>query len=504
MRTPYLLDLTFPDVEKIMSTSLGVNCEVGLKPMFILFSACNTAEEEKSMFQGIYVCEMVAFVLNFRNKKCFEAKPKSKETFFDEDYFVVLITGVASSTVRLHLIPFASNSFNDKPIKEESLDSMGKELFEKEQDDLLVDLIDIPKKACDRRINEFVKRARAAKIHAYIISQLKKEMPAVMGKSKTQQKLMKNLEDVFAKVQKEFHLPPGDFPDVEHFRQVLGVYNIDKFEKLKPKMIQAACSEGASVVYPSRRQRNVDEAVKKLKQQGIEVLGVESTLDKLWEIDIKTAILLLQDASPHLTKGSSMVFISSLSAFQPPSSMAMYGVTKTALPDLTKALATEMAPHTRVNCVAPGTVPTHFASFITDNDTIRNAIEEKTPLKRLGTPEDMAAATAFLASDEASYITGETIVVAGGMSSRLRADGIGRLSSPCGRAAGVSFSLSGRAVSDGSSPCGRAAGIGCDSSPCALTVGDGSSPCRRAADIGSLTIRTLTVANFATGEKVCL
>ncbi|GKC05415.1 tropinone reductase-like protein 3 [Tanacetum coccineum] len=163
----------------------------------------------------------------------------------------------------------------------------------------------------------------------------------------------------------------------------------------------------------------------------------ESTLDKLWEINIKTAILLLQDASPHLTKGSSIVFISSLSAFQPPSSMAMYGVTKTALLGLTK----------------------------------RNAIEEKTPFKRLGTPEDMAAATAFLASDEASYITGETIVVAGGMSSRL----------------GVSSSLSGRAVSDGSSPCGRAAGIGCDSSPCALTVGDGSSPCRRAADIGSLT-----------------
>ncbi|KAI3823837.1 hypothetical protein L1987_05282 [Smallanthus sonchifolius] len=130
-------------------------------------------------------------------------------------------------------------SFNDKPMNEQSLDSMGKELFEKEQDDLLVDLMDIPKKACDRQINEFVKRARAAKIHALIISQLKKEMPAMMGKSKAQQKLMKNLEDVFAKVQREFHLPAGDFPDVEHFRQVLGAYNIDKFEKLKPKMIQA-------------------------------------------------------------------------------------------------------------------------------------------------------------------------------------------------------------------------------------------------------------------------
>ncbi|KAI7746816.1 hypothetical protein M8C21_007723 [Ambrosia artemisiifolia] len=130
-------------------------------------------------------------------------------------------------------------SFNDKPMNKESLDSMGKELFEKEQDDLLVDLMDIPKKACDRQINEFVKRARAAKIHAYIISQLKKEMPTMMGKSKAQQKLMKNLEDVFAKVQREFHLPAGDFPDVEQFRQVLGAYNIDKFEKLKPKMIQA-------------------------------------------------------------------------------------------------------------------------------------------------------------------------------------------------------------------------------------------------------------------------
>ena len=50
------------------------------------------------------------------------------------------------------------------------------------------------------QINEFVKRARAAKIHAYIISQLKKEMPAMMGKAKAQQRLIDNLEDVFAKV----------------------------------------------------------------------------------------------------------------------------------------------------------------------------------------------------------------------------------------------------------------------------------------------------------------
>lgn len=130
-------------------------------------------------------------------------------------------------------------SFNDKPIDEAVLGPMGKELFEKEQEDLLVDLKDIPRKACDRRINEFVKRARAAKIHAYIISHLKKEMPTMMGKAKAQQRLIDNLEEEFTKVQKEFHLPVGDFPDVQHYKEVLSGYQIDKFEKLKPKMIQA-------------------------------------------------------------------------------------------------------------------------------------------------------------------------------------------------------------------------------------------------------------------------
>lgn len=130
-------------------------------------------------------------------------------------------------------------SFNDRPIKESAADGpMGRELFEKEQDDLLNDLRDIPKKSCDRRINEFVKRARAAKIHAYIISHLKKEMPAMMGKAKTQQRLIDNLEDEFAKVQREHRLPAGDFPSVEQFRDNLSGYNIDKFEKIKPKLIQ--------------------------------------------------------------------------------------------------------------------------------------------------------------------------------------------------------------------------------------------------------------------------
>lgn len=221
--------------------------------------------------------------------------------------------------------------------------------------------------------------------------------------------------------------------------------------------------EGASVVISSRKQKNVDEAVGKLKANGIQVLGVvchvsnaqqrknlinktvekygkidvivsnaavnpvnmpllqtqESILDKLWETNVKASILLLQDAAPHLQKGSSVIFVSSLGGYQPQPSMAMYGVTKTALLGLTKALAAEMAPDIRVNCVAPGFVPTRFAAYITANETTRKTFEKTTLLNRLGTPEEIAAATAFLASDDASYITGETLIVAGGTPSRL-------------------------------------------------------------------------------------
>ncbi|XWS15514.1 hypothetical protein CRYUN_Cryun34aG0006800 [Craigia yunnanensis] len=221
--------------------------------------------------------------------------------------------------------------------------------------------------------------------------------------------------------------------------------------------------EGASVVISSRKQKNVDEAVEKLKNKGIQVLGVvchvsnaqqrkvlikktvekygkidvfvsnaavnpsvdpllqipEAILDKLWEINVKATVLLLQEAAPHLQKGSSVVLISSIAGFQPQVGMAMYGVTKTSLLGLTKALAAEMAPDTRVNCVAPGFVPTNFAAYITKEEAVRKTAEEKTLLQRLGSPEDMAAATAFLASDDACYITGETLVVAGGIPSRL-------------------------------------------------------------------------------------
>lgn len=70
-------------------------------------------------------------------------------------------------------------------------------------------------------------------------------------------------------------------------------------------------------------------------------------------------------------------------------------------------------------CELPGTVPTKFASALVETPEMEEASKNMTFLKRLGTPQDMAAAVAYLASEDASYVTGETIVVAGGMHSRL-------------------------------------------------------------------------------------
>lgn len=99
--------------------------------------------------------------------------------------------------------------------------------------------------------------------------------------------------------------------------------------------------------------------------------------------------------------------------------MAMYGITKTALFGLTKYLAAELGPKVRVNCVAPGFVPTHFAEYLISSPQVRSSLEEKTVLGRLGTAPEIASAVAFFASDDASYVSGETLAVSGGLPSRL-------------------------------------------------------------------------------------
>ncbi|KAL2630230.1 hypothetical protein R1flu_014916 [Riccia fluitans] len=222
--------------------------------------------------------------------------------------------------------------------------------------------------------------------------------------------------------------------------------------------------EGASVVISSRKQKNVDGAVEQLKAKGIDATGMachvnnaeqrknlikstvdkygridilvsnaaanptmdpiarmsEANLDKLWDTNVKAGILIAQESVPHMNKGSSIVFISSITGYHPlGDGLQMYAVTKTALLGLTKALAAELAPEIRVNCVCPGIVPTHFGDFLVRDEEVKREMENKTLVGRLGTTGDMGAAVAYLVSEDASYVTGENLVVAGGMSSRL-------------------------------------------------------------------------------------
>jgi len=125
-------------------------------------------------------------------------------------------------------------SFNTEPIST-AKNPYGEELFEAEQADLMKDLLEIPHRSCDRKVNEFVKRIRAAKIHCLILGHLKNKMPTMMGKQKAQDKMVANLEEEFYKVQQEHHLPVGDFPNVAKFRENLRSYDLSKIPKFDKK-----------------------------------------------------------------------------------------------------------------------------------------------------------------------------------------------------------------------------------------------------------------------------
>eukprot|EP01101_Sappina_pedata_P013500 TRINITY_DN9770_c0_g1_i1.p1 TRINITY_DN9770_c0_g1~~TRINITY_DN9770_c0_g1_i1.p1 ORF type:complete len:268 (+),score=54.18 TRINITY_DN9770_c0_g1_i1:25-804(+) len=147
----------------------------------------------------------------------------------------------------------------------------------------------------------------------------------------------------------------------------------------------------------------------------------ESAWDKLFETNVKASFLLARESLNYLSESGNIVFVSSIAAFEPSGPLAAYGITKTSLLGLTKAFAHELAPvGIRVNCVAPGIVKTRFSSVLWENDSNEaHPALANIPLGRFGAVGDIAGPVAFLCSDDADWITGETLVVAGGAKSRL-------------------------------------------------------------------------------------
>lgn len=138
---------------------------------------------------------------------------------------------------------------------------------------------------------------------------------------------------------------------------------------------------------------------------------------KLFDVNVLGLLLACQAALNYFGPlGGSIVNISSLASTAHIPNSAVYSATKAAVDAITRTLASELGPRKiRVNAINPGVVETEGTRYtgITESD-FRKDIEKRTPLGRIGLPKDIAPAVVFFASDDAGWITGETLVIAGG------------------------------------------------------------------------------------------
>lgn len=144
----------------------------------------------------------------------------------------------------------------------------------------------------------------------------------------------------------------------------------------------------------------------------------EEHFHKMFDLNVLGLILSAQEAVKHFgPDGGNIINISSVVSFLTPPYGSVYSATKAAVDAVTKSLAKELGPkQIRVNSINPGMVETEglAAAGMTEGD-FRKKIEGDTPLGRIGQPKDIATAAVFFASSDSAWITGETLVIAGGL-----------------------------------------------------------------------------------------
>ena len=138
------------------------------------------------------------------------------------------------------------------------------------------------------------------------------------------------------------------------------------------------------------------------------------------DLNVTSSFFTVQKLLPYMGRGSSIVLISSIAGFQGGKNAIVYNAAKAAIRSMARSFAGELAERgIRANAISPGPTDTKgFSDFVKGDDGIRNNIISMIPLGHIGKPDEIAAVVAFLASDEASYVTGAELIADGGFTNR--------------------------------------------------------------------------------------
>ena len=202
----------------------------------------------------------------------------------------------------------------------------------------------------------------------------------------------------------------------------------NEFTSLPGKVVPIACHVG--------RSEQIENLVKETEQlfgpvdilvnnsatnigQGPALKIEDAMLDKMVEINLKPALRLIRLIVPKMIErksGGSIINIASVAGLRPQPGGLLYSFTKAGLIMMTRSWAQEFGPHNiRVNAIAPGLIQTDFSAYFWKDDARRHQIESSQPIHRIAQPEEIGGMALYLASDEASFVTGQVMVVDGGM-----------------------------------------------------------------------------------------
>lgn len=218
------------------------------------------------------------------------------------------------------------------------------------------------------------------------------------------------LEDAAARLGNpdRVHTFAGKSDDPEHRRQAVDEI-LERFGSLDVLVNNA----GINPVYAELLDVEETAATKILTVNLLSALGWSAEMRRARRQTLASATRRADRAGQGQGQGS-IVNVSSFATVRPSPGLGVYGASKAALRHATRQLALELAPDIRVNAVVPAVIATDFAGKLYEGRETEVAAEY--PLQRIGRPDDVAAAVAFLASHDASWITGQSLLIDGGLS----------------------------------------------------------------------------------------